>query len=645
MSPPASTPDDSALRPETRASRAAVVWAVLCTAVLALVWVRTAWTTDDAFVTFRSVEQLLDGNGPRWNPHERVQAFTHPLFFAAVAAGRLVFAEPAASAAALSFFLTLGLFLVLGRHLRWRPERLTLALLVLLASRAFVDYSSGGLEDPLSHFLLVVFALPLLHRGPQADLALLHRSAWLGGLVGLCRHDLALVVAPPLLWLAWRVVRRETASWRAAAGRLALGFSPFLAWTAFAIVYYGFPFPNTAYAKLNTGIESWVLWRHGVDYLVNALRWDPATPVVMLFGALFLWRRGRGAGRTLAFGILLYVLYVLRIGGDFMAGRFWSEPFVVAAAGLVVFLPRHVLRPAMAALAVYLLAWPLSPVHVARGDHYSSYEPDDPREHGIADERAFYTGRRSFDAFERRWPVAVWTARPDPQEHFEVGFSAYVLGLDRVVVDRFGLADPLLARLPVDEGWERIGHFRRPVPEGYLESLRTGENRIENPHIRELYGKIRRVTRGPLFTAERWRAILELNLSYRRPGCADPPCRELVMHRLPPPLFAPILPTGGGEVRSMEVTGDAVKLRGRLPFGDLERGQLVRVFTPVHPEESELLSDGPSFEVRLRFADEATARRAVAVTCVAATAGDRPWRLLDSPNGACRGLATSGDGS
>lgn len=57
----------------------------------------------------------------------------------------------------------------------------------------------------------------------------------------------------------------------------------------------------------------------------------------------------------------------------------------------------------------------------------------------------------------------------------------------------------------------RIGHYPWPIPAGYLVSRATGENRIVEPRLREAYEAIRLVTRGPLWTAARWRAIWELN--------------------------------------------------------------------------------------------------------------------------------------
>jgi arabinofuranosyltransferase len=50
------------------------------------------------------------------------------------------------------------------------------------------------------------------------------------------------------------------------------------------------------------------------------------------------------------------------------------------------------------------------------------------------------------------------------------------------------------------------------VPEGYLETLATGHNQIADASLAALWDDLARVTRDPLFTAARWRAILRLNL-------------------------------------------------------------------------------------------------------------------------------------
>ena len=45
---------------------------VIGLALYGFVFFKNAWVSDDAYILFRSLDQLLSGHGPRWNPHERV---------------------------------------------------------------------------------------------------------------------------------------------------------------------------------------------------------------------------------------------------------------------------------------------------------------------------------------------------------------------------------------------------------------------------------------------------------------------------------------------------------------------------------------------------------------------------------------------
>ncbi|MBN1250426.1 MAG: hypothetical protein JXC32_22370, partial [Anaerolineae bacterium] len=42
--------------------------------------VRNAWLSDDAYITFRTVDNFVHGYGLTWNVAERVQVYTHPLW-------------------------------------------------------------------------------------------------------------------------------------------------------------------------------------------------------------------------------------------------------------------------------------------------------------------------------------------------------------------------------------------------------------------------------------------------------------------------------------------------------------------------------------------------------------------------------------
>jgi hypothetical protein len=94
----------------------------------------------------------------------------------------------------------------------------------------------------------------------------------------------------------------------------------------------------------------------------------------------------------------------------------------------------------------------------------------------------------------------------------DAGMFGFFAGPRVHVVDDFALTDPLLARLPAVPALSRPGHLSRTLPRGYAESLASGENRIRDPHLARYYEKLRLVTRGPVWSAERLSAVLALNL-------------------------------------------------------------------------------------------------------------------------------------
>ena len=69
----------------------------------------------------------------------------------------------------------------------------------------------------------------------------------------------------------------------------------------FATFYYGFPLPNTYYAKVANGIPAWLQHQQGWAYLFNSISHDPITLGTIALAALFAWShagRRRGARRS-----------------------------------------------------------------------------------------------------------------------------------------------------------------------------------------------------------------------------------------------------------------------------------------------------------------------------------------------------------
>jgi arabinofuranosyltransferase len=280
----------------------------------------------------------------------------------------------------------------------------------------------------------------------------------------------------------------------------ALGLIPLVSWEFWSVFYYGDLVPNTACAKVNHVLPLSVRLGHAVDYFRLSLILDYLTiPAILVATLGGLWRGG--AQRHLSAGVLLYFLYLGWIPGDFMAGRMQSTPFLVAVA-LVPTLPplRKSWALALAAVVVALsLANPRSPI---RPDRLVSV--DDIGD--LADERAHYCCGRS----QKDLRPEPWNGLPPEVLVGWGGGITYETGPSTHFVDRLALSDPLLSRLPIVTklgGRFRPGHLSRVLPDGYLESLQTGENRIQDPAIAALWDDVRVATRDPLTDLRRLRAI------------------------------------------------------------------------------------------------------------------------------------------
>jgi arabinofuranosyltransferase len=383
-----------------------------------------------------------------------------------------------------------------------------LAGTALILSKAYVDYSTSGLENPLSHLLLVgglllgFYSFNDRQRSKYSTFALILLSA-----IYLSRPDLVLLVLPFALLLVYRSFQTV----RSTAIDVALALTPILLWTCFSLIYYGFPVPNTAYAKLETGISTAESIRQGIAYLAQSLAVDPITLIFTIAGiALALF--GTLELKAIAVGIVSYLVYVVIIGGDFMSGRFLTAPFLASAVILARSECDLIGNLSIGVMIAFLGSFSMHATLLSN----RFYLNRDMTWSGITDERGFmFQGGGLISASDRsftepRWVPAKMTVRDSCGLLGGAGLSA---GPGVHFVDVCGLADPLLARLPAksDPNW-RIGHFARAVPSGYTESLLTNKNLLVDPTTKNYWEIIRKVTRGPLFNADRLIAIAQLNL-------------------------------------------------------------------------------------------------------------------------------------
>lgn len=454
------TPRTLAGSPVARASAALALAACLA---LNTFWLHTSnRAPDDAWISLRYAEHLVEGHGLRYNPgDERVEGFSSPLHVLLLA-GLLAARVPAQQASQLSSILPAVALVALAAA--WGARRLgggwgLVAGLALALNPAVGMWARGGLETTL-FALLVLAALAAAGEGRDRALAVVL------GLLLWTRPEAPLYVVAAAGWL---VVRDggTPGAWRRAlrvAGGAAAIYAP---WLLFRIAYFQDVLPNTYYAKMD-GVRSAQLQR-GVGYLREFLRRGEVhvpLAVAAAAGAWHLARAGGGRARAaagwpalaVAFG-LAAVAFVLAAGGDNMAEQRFLLPVVpllalLGAAGAARLAAAPAARGARAAAACALgFACLSQPVGIA--SHHLRH-PTFPLDRAPA-----LVDRRSADIVPRLWLLGrrLGTLLPPDAELALVPAGALPEAGRLRAIDMLGLNDRRLARVRVDDmGTRKQGH-------------------------------------------------------------------------------------------------------------------------------------------------------------------------------------------
>jgi arabinofuranosyltransferase len=291
-----------------RFQRIMLLGALGAAAVLLVLHTRLFWryTVDDAFISFRYAQNLIDGHGLVYNPGERVEGYSNLAWTLLFALLSLVSAEPVGLAkivAALLGVLSLPFVMLLVLEATGSAGAAALAALLVAANPYVAAWLVAGLETPLFLFGLVTLAW-----ASSRDLKLWYVIA--GAVVCLSRPEGSAVVGA--LAVCRTLVDRP--------GRLRLWlFLPLLATAAqlaFRLSYYGQWVPNTAFIKTGGG---WAQYRQGVDYLASMFdEWSFRLGLPILCAAPFLMARRQAALSALVLSGT-YLAFLIYSGGDYFA--------------------------------------------------------------------------------------------------------------------------------------------------------------------------------------------------------------------------------------------------------------------------------------------------------------------------------------
>jgi hypothetical protein len=299
--------------------RKAVVLALVSAGALWWAW-QLRWLCDDAYISFRYADNWARGLGPVFNAGEKVEGYTNFLWTAVLAVLIKLGAHPGQASLVISLGCFVGALLLLDRLALQvtYPEGRGLGIGALLAGASFLvaNFATSGLETMFAATLVLLALERAQARKPMA--------AGLAGIAAAMSHpDHGIFYAALGVALAWQALaaRGERDQWRQRwrdflwyALPFVVVYLPYFFWRW---RYYGDLFPNTYYAKS----ADQPYFQQGGIYVLSTVVIGGLWAMAPL-GLLGAWHARRSvASKFLVVALPLYLVYVAKIGGDFMLGR------------------------------------------------------------------------------------------------------------------------------------------------------------------------------------------------------------------------------------------------------------------------------------------------------------------------------------
>lgn len=282
---------------------------------------------EDGFITFRYSLNLALGNGPVFNPGERVEGYSDFLWMVLLAVLHALADVPIPTTARIlggaAALATIALTYRMSLDLNEGDRRTSLlAALFVASSGSFVAHGPGGMETT---FFALLVMLTLLSSLRGAGLL----AGLLAALATMTRPEGVLLLAPVLLW-GWRGLPTSLPDHlRSASPRLLPFAALVLPWTLWRVWYYGPLIPNAVYAKGGMGV---VQQAHlgALNFSEFALA-NAHVLILFIIIAIALTLRNAyvpAATWLLTSWVALHTAFVVVVGGDWMPAWRYLAPII-----------------------------------------------------------------------------------------------------------------------------------------------------------------------------------------------------------------------------------------------------------------------------------------------------------------------------
>ncbi len=485
-------------------------------------WHRRAMS-DDAFINLRIVREIYAGHGPVFNPGERVEAATSPLWLAMLTVVGVPFRRHlewmtlwlnlACTVSGLALLTAGARRLHAGRDAvgatttrggdaalgvagaahaaptgaqptsRDRVWLLPLGVLVLACLTPMWTFAMAGLENGLTTAWLGACLL-VLARWATGQARLTWWGAVVLGLGPLVRPEFALYSA---CFLAAPVLFDGSVARRTRFARLVAALAAPVAFQIFRMGYYGVLLPTSAIAKSPTGSRWGLGWRYVHNTLAPyRLGWalfvcvaTGVVPLVVHRVRVGGWR-DRRALVVVAFvcAAMVNAVLVVRVGGDYMHARLLLPAVTALVAPAAVVPVRRHAAASVVSLAVvpwavlsvavwrspadkvgYFVTTRTNPVTLADFNVRVDPNSGEPRPYG-----------RPGIYLEQGYVAAPSAAGPQRVVGlYGIGLLSFAVSPDVRVIDLLGLANPVDAHVKLEH--RGLNSHERPLPMPWFVAL------------------------------------------------------------------------------------------------------------------------------------------------------------------------------
>lgn len=408
------------------------------------------YAVDDAYISFRYLDNFLNGYGLVFNPGEKVEGYTNFLWILTLIPLRLAGLSPELASLLVNIACTLLLFIAVyhsSRYLAYGAKQAGWISCILLAGYGSLSHWISAGMEPIMAATLIALANLYVIRDKQVNT----KSSILYGLAVLTRPDCLLFAVVTFLYFLPFKSTGFINKLKPYVLQAAVFISLPLLHTLFRWLYYGDPLPNTYYAKMHP--DAVLMWRFGAAYVERFLVAGGALLIAFsLFGfSARSYRKQYALLSMLLVQVILFATYIAKVGGDYMLFfRFFVPlaPILVITTGVAIWSMIEKLKFAN-------LATPFAGGVIAFGLTLMLLNSSDMRQ--SAGVRLAHRDNEIF---------AQWLSQTFPKESLLamnlVGLVPYRTGMP--VIDMLGLNDKHIALAKIarirPETGTYIGHFK-----------------------------------------------------------------------------------------------------------------------------------------------------------------------------------------